>query len=101
MQVKLPKPAKIGRVTIHFADPSGYPVDFRGSAIPVGQQESKEIFLVTGNSDPYMWRGTISPVVTDTFRLIINASVNPVSLNAAQISEIELCPPAADQPAAR
>ena len=54
VQVKLPKPAKIGRVTIHFADPCGYPVDFRGSVIAQGQQEFQEIFRVTGNSDPYV-----------------------------------------------
>ena len=38
-------------------------------------------------------RGTIEPVMTDTFRLEILRSINPVSLNAAQVSEIELCPP--------
>jgi hypothetical protein len=77
------------------------PLVLLGSVIPAGQPQSQEIFRVTGNSDPYVWRGTITPIVTDTFRLIIDASVNPVSLHAAQISEIELCPPAADQPTAR
>jgi ADP-ribosylglycohydrolase len=101
LQVKLPRAATIGRVMIHFADPCGYPVDFRGSVIAQGAEEFQEIFRVTGNSDPYVWRGAIAPVVTDTLRLIIDKSVNPVSLNAAQISEIELCPPATGEPTAR
>ena len=94
VQVKLPQAAKIGRVVIRFADPVGHPVDFRGLVLPEGGKEMKEVFSVTGNHDRRSFRATITPVVTDTFRLVIEKSVNPVSLNAAQISEIELYPPA-------
>jgi len=94
VQVKLPRPAKIGRIVIRFADPVGHPVDFRGLVLPEGEKEMKEVFCVTGNEDRRSFRTRIAPVVTDTFRLVIEKSVNPVSLNAAQISEIELYPPA-------
>ncbi len=95
VQVKLPKPARLGRAIIHFADPRGLPVSFRGLVLPEGGRDWKEVFRVADNHDPGVWRGHFEPVVTDTFRLVIEKSVNPVSLNAAQISEIELFAPEA------
>jgi hypothetical protein len=49
-------------------------------------------FLCTPN--PRSFRKEIEPVETDTFKLVIEKSVNPVTLNAAQVSEIELYPAA-------
>ena len=44
--------------------------------------------------DSRAFRATINPVKTATFRLVIHASANPQYLNAAQVGEIELLPPA-------
>jgi hypothetical protein len=90
IQVKLPKPARIGRIVIRFADPAGHPTTFQGLA-PVGGRE-RILFEV---KDCYDWRryeARVAPVTTDTFRLVIRASANPAYPNAAQISEIELYP---------
>lgn len=46
------------------------------------------------NQNPRSFRKEIEPVETDTFKLVIEKSVNPVTLNAAQVSEIELYPAA-------
>jgi hypothetical protein len=94
IQVKLPKPAKVGRVVIRFADPLGYPVSFQCLAIPEGGSGLKEIARCVDNKDPRGFRADFQPVVTDTFRLVIEKSANPSYPNAAQISEIELYPPA-------
>jgi hypothetical protein len=97
IEVKLPKPEKIGRVVIRFADPAGYPVSFQGLARM--HDKDQVIFDVTGCDE---WRGyrlDIKPVVTDTFRMVIRASANAASSrpginpNAAQIGGIELYPP--------
>jgi uncharacterized protein len=93
VEIKLPKPARIGWVIVHFADPVGAAMEFRGLVRPQGQKEWREVFHVSRQRDPLGWRGAIEPVTTDTFRLEILRSINPVSLNAAQLSEIELCPP--------
>ncbi len=93
VQVKLARPATIGRVVIRFADPAGRPVDFKGLVRGADGSEWKEVLAVQGYQDPRKFRRDIPPVVADTFRLVIEKSVNPVSLNAAQISEIELYPP--------
>jgi hypothetical protein len=93
VQVKLPNRAKIGRVVIRFADPAGRPVDFKGLALAPDGRTWRELFAVKDYADPRKFRRDIQSVETDTFRLVIEKSVNPVSLNAAQISEIELYPP--------
>jgi ADP-ribosylglycohydrolase len=92
IEVRLPKAERIERIVIRFADPAGRPVDFRGQVRPSGSTEWKEVFSCTGNTDTRSYRAKITPVPTDTFRLVISKSVNPVTLNAAQISEIELYP---------
>ena len=93
VQVKLPQPTKIGRVVLRFADPAGRPVDFKGLVRGADGQEWQEVFAVKGYTDARKFRRDITPVAADTFRLVIEKSVNPVTLNAAQISEIELYPP--------
>ncbi len=92
IEVRLPRPERIGRVVIRFADPAGHPVDFRGLVRPKDSAEWQEVFCCNDNQDIRVFRAPITPVLTDTFRLVISKSVNPVSLNAAQISEIELYP---------
>ena len=93
VQVKLAKPAKIGRVVIRFADPAGRPVDFKGFVLAGDSKEWKEVFAIKGYEDSRKFRRDIDPVEADTFRLVIEKSINPVTLNAAQVSEIELYPP--------
>ena len=90
VEVQLAKPAKIGTVVIHFADPEGYPVSFQGTVRVNGQE--REIFDVTNNRDSQVYRQRIKPVLSAAFRLTIRASANPAYPNAAQISEIELYP---------
>lgn len=93
VQVKLARTATIGRVVIRFADPAGRPVDFRGLVREADGKAWKEVFAVKGYEDARRFRLDIVPVEADTFRLVIEKSVNPVTLNAAQVSEIELYPP--------
>jgi hypothetical protein len=92
IEVRLPKPERIGRIVIRFADPAGHPVDFRGLVRPKDAAGWQEVFCCNDNRDTRAFRATITPVFTDMFRLEISRSVNPVTLNAAQISEIELYP---------
>ena len=88
VEVHLARPARIGRVVIHFADPAGYPVSFAGTVRIKG--EERPVFDVTDNRETQVYRANIQPVMTDNFRLTIRASANPAYPNAAQISEIEL-----------
>jgi len=88
VEVKLPRPAAIGRVVIHFADANGYPTDFDGNVRVDGHE--KVLFREREYSNPYQFRATFPPVTTDTFRLTVRASANPAYPNAAQISRIEL-----------
>ena len=92
IEVRLPKPEPIERIVIRFADPAGRPVHFRGMVRPSGSTQWKEVFSGTGNTNPRSYRAKITPVLTDAFRLVISKSVNAVTFNAAQISEIELYP---------
>ena len=93
IEVKLAKPAEIGSVVIRFADPAGYPVSFQCLAIPQGGSELKEVLRCADNKESRIFRAGFPPVVTDTFRVVIEKSANPKFPNAAQISEIELYPP--------
>jgi hypothetical protein len=90
IEVHLAKPAKVGRVIIHFADSAGCPVSFEGTLRFNGQEH--QIFDVTDNKETQVYRMKIEPVMTDSFRLTIRASANAAYPNAAQISEIELYP---------
>ena len=90
VEIHLPKPSRIGRVVIHFADPAGYPVSFEGAGRVNGQDQT--VIDVKDNHEPQVYRAKIKPVKTDIFRLTIRASANPAYPNAAQISEIELYP---------
>jgi len=88
VEVHLARPAKIGTVVIHFADPAGYPVSFAGTVRVKG--EERPVFDVTDNRETRVYRVKIKPLTTDTFRLTIRASANPAYPNAEQLSEIEL-----------
>jgi len=90
IQVKLPQPARLGRVVLRFADPLGYPTSFQGLVLPAGRTELQSVLDVTANKETRTWRGTFEPVLTDTFRLVIRASASVRYPNAAQLSEIEL-----------
>ncbi len=95
IQVKLAKPERIGRIVIRFADPGGYPTSFQGVATVDGAE--RVLFDQKANTDTRKFEARFAPIVTQTFRLVIRQSANPVYPNAAQISEIEIYPPAAKQ----
>jgi DUF1680 family protein len=90
IEVKLPKPEKLGRVVIRFADPAGHPVSFQGLA-RIGGRE-RVLFDETEYGGWRRYEAKLPGITTDTFRLVIRASANPAFLNAAQVSEIELYP---------
>ena len=92
IQVTLPKPEKVGRIVLHFADPAGYPTSFQG-VVRIGGKDNV-VFDVKSNTEWREFRATIPPVVIESFRLIIRQSASETYPNAAQISEIELLPPA-------
>jgi hypothetical protein len=92
VQIKLVRPAQIATVIINFADPDGAAVDFKCMAMVDGKD--REILHVTNNQEHRVYRAQIDPVMTDTFRLVIESSANPKYPNAAQVSEIQLFSPA-------
>ena len=92
VQITLPRPAKVGRVTVYFADPQGYAVSFEGVAIRNGQRVI--LFDVKNYRTSQPCTRRIAPATLDAFRLIIRKSANPLYPNAAQVSEIALYPPA-------
>ena len=94
VQIKLPQPAQVGRVIIHWADPKGYGVRFEGLVVPAGQKDFQRVFERTDSRESRTSRFEITPVTTDTFRLVIHTSANPQYPNAAQVGEIELLPAA-------
>ncbi len=91
VEVKLPKEEIIGKVVIDFADPLDHPTSFQGLILLDGKEHP--IFDVTNYPGWRKYVAQISPVRTDTFRLIIRESADPLHPNAAQISQIELYPP--------
>jgi hypothetical protein len=93
IEIKLPKPERIGRVVVRFADPAGYPTSLQGLVVPQGENGLKPVFDCPENRDSRSYHATFAPVVTDTFRLVIRASANPAFPNAAQVSEVELYAP--------
>ncbi len=92
VQVKLPRPEKIGQVVINFADPLGHPVSFQGIMRSNGRDHV--VFEETNYKGWREYRAHIKPLRTDVFRLLIRASASPRYPNAAQVSQIQLLPPA-------
>lgn len=91
VEIRWPQPRQIGQVLITFADPRAHPVDFQGLVrLPEGG-EMKAIFAVADHANPRRCAAAFAPVVTDAFRLMITRSS---SGRSAQISEIEIYPPA-------
>ena len=88
LEVKLPRAQTISKVVIDFADPLDHPTSFQGLAIIHGKPYV--VFDVTNYQGWRNYTVDIGPVVTDTFRLIIRDSADPLHPNAAQISQIEL-----------
>ena len=88
IQVKLPKPERVSRIVIRFADPAGHPVSFQGIISVNGNDHV--VFDVKQYTDWREYRTIINPTVTDTFRLVILESASATYPNAAQVSEIEL-----------
>ncbi len=91
VQVKLPRPEKIGKIIIDFADPLGHPTNFQGLVRVDGRDQV--VFDVTNFQGWRKYTAEIPPQITDTFRLVIRDSASPRYPNAAQISQIELYPP--------
>ena len=92
IEVKMKAPSMIGLIVVRFADPAGYPTSFQG-LIRAGDKDFTQVFDQTDYKNPRSFRTRITPVVADTFRLVVRASANPAYANAAQISEIELYGP--------
>lgn len=90
IEVHLPKPAALGKVIVHFADPQGHPVHFRG-IVRVGGSD-KVVFEEKNYRGRERYEANLGGVMTDRFRLVILDSANPRYPNAAQLSEIELLP---------
>jgi ADP-ribosylglycohydrolase len=93
VQVTLPKPEALGRVVLRFADPAAHPVNFSGLILDA-DGHWVEIFHREGYTGTRAFRTEIRAVTTQTFRLFITRSSDPKDSTAAQISEIELYPPA-------
>lgn len=90
-EVKLAKPAKVGRVIARFADPGGYATAFD---IQVKQGDTfKTVFSKEDNRSAQPANVTFAPVVTDTVRFVIRKNANPAYPNAAQLSELEIYAP--------
>ncbi len=90
IEVHLPRPAALSKVIVHFADPQGHPVRFRGVARVGGQD--KVVFEEQDYQGRRRYEASLQGVTTDTLRLVILGSANPEFPNAAQVSEIELLP---------
>ncbi|MGC8539293.1 MAG: hypothetical protein ACP5QA_01545, partial [Phycisphaerae bacterium] len=91
LEVKLSRAQTISKVVIDFADPLDHPTSFQGLAIIHGKPQV--LFDVTNYQGWQKYEVDITPVLTDSFRLIIRDSASPLHPNAAQISQIELYPP--------
>ena len=90
LQIALPKPATLGRVVIHPADPKGYPVRFVGQVRAPGADTWTEVFRCAANASPEPYSASFTPRKVIAFRLVIEASANPQWPNAAQLGEVEL-----------
>jgi len=88
--ITLPRPATLGRVVIHPADPLGYPVRFAGQIRKPGAAEWVEVFRCAANASAEPYEARFAPVSAQAFRLVIEASASAQWPNAAQVSEVEL-----------
>jgi len=93
VEIALPGPRKVGRAIVHFADPGGHPVDFRGEVSTDGETW-ETVFSVEGHADRSRYEATFEPRPVRRFRLVIDRSSSERWPDAAQVSEIELLPPA-------
>jgi hypothetical protein len=93
VEITLPKPQRLGRIIIHFADPADYAIDFNCYARPAGQKENKRVLQWKGNTLNRAIDTELEPIIADLFVLEITKSGDLAYPNAAQISEIELLPP--------
>ena len=90
-EVKLAKPAQVGRVIARFADPGGYATAFD---IQVRQGAAfKTVFSKEDNRSAQPVNVTFAPVLTDTVRFVFRKNANPMYPNAAQLSELEVYAP--------
>lgn len=91
LAIELPAPARVGRVVVHFADPNGHPVDFRGEASLDGETWSV-LFDEVGYAGDRMYERSFDTAELRWFRLTILRSSSERWPDAAQVSEIELLP---------
>jgi hypothetical protein len=87
-EVKLPKPQKVSRVLIRFADPNGYAVSYQ---VQVKQGDK---YVTIKESDNNAVSGvlnlTFDSVETDTVRFVFRKDANPAYPTAAQLGELEV-----------
>lgn len=87
-EVKLAKPAQVGRVIARFADPAGYAVAYD---VQVKQGNAfKTVFSKEDNRSAQPANASFAPVQTDTVRFVIRKNANAAYPNAAQLSELEV-----------
>lgn len=89
-EVKLAKPARVGRVIARFADPAGYATAYD---IQVKSGNAyKTVSSTDSNRESQAVNVTFAPVETDTVRFVFRKNANPAYPNAAQLSELEAYP---------
>lgn len=89
-EVKLAKPARVGRVIARFADPAGYATAYD---IQVKSGNAyKTVSSTDSNRESQTVNVTFAPVETDTVRFVFRKNANPAYPNAAQLSELEAYP---------
>jgi len=89
--ITLPEAREVGRVIVHFADPGGHPVDFRGEVSTDGDTW-EAVFSAEGYAEPTRYETAFEPRPVLRFRLVIDRSASQRWPDAAQVSEIELLP---------
>lgn len=90
-EVKLAKPAKVGRVIARFADPGGYATAFDVQVKQGG--DYKTVFTTDKNGTAQAANVTFAPVETDTVRVVFRKNASAAYPNAAQLSELEVYAP--------
>lgn len=90
-EVRLPKPAKVGRVVARFADPGGYAAAFDIQVKQGG--DFKTVYSADANRSAQAANVTFAPVQTDAVRFVIRKNANAAYPNAAQLSELEVYAP--------
>ncbi len=87
-EIRLAKPAKVGRVIARFADPAGYATSYD---IQVRKGDAyASVFATDANRSAQPVNVTFAPVETDTVRFVFRKNANTGYPTAAQLCELEV-----------